>query len=522
MSESSKKGQASSEEYFPRRFSSQESDVKVEKQDPAFQDVSDSLLKLSLSKKRGKARLSKQRYVSESSSEDEEHRRMRKETHSKIRSKLKLKNRKKSKATPQFLNQIKDSKDYDSANEGRPSMNKLVQISTNLTVLVDTQLVRMDLIDNLYKERFKEDLRSNLLDNDINKFISEYCKDLTTVNVNMVPHVVLRKGEFVQNYLKRVNDVLYNLLKRNDYSPVPVHVIENEYKEVHGSEAFLDLDFVTKECVGMRKTSHAFGREFFEITSLYMLGNEIVEMLIQRGGILPLENVYNTYKLRTGKNLDPTNFGFANLESLMIALDIFVKIIGKKKSIALTTIQEQLDQRVIQQRYNTEQAIESEDGTADENDVEQVHGSNNIRTNNMTPDVVVETNVAHPREGMSERQEYEYHQQSSPGIQGCLAKGSSRKLKLTSFVNCNTQTSQERSKSEMYKLETKTEEIQEKSIKVEEIQYSRETDEEIITIEESDAETESVDKKGTPKAGKKERKISRLAANFGTRSSKEI
>ena len=80
----------------------------------------------------------------------------------------------------------------------------------------------------------------------------------------------------------------------------------------------------------MRKTSRAFGREFLEITSLYMVGNEIVEMLIQSGGILPLENVYNTYKLRTGKNLDPTNFGFDNLESLMKALDIFVKIIGKK------------------------------------------------------------------------------------------------------------------------------------------------------------------------------------------------
>ena len=93
----------SSEEYFRRRFASQDSDAnadaKVGKQDPTFQDVSDSLLKLSLSKKRGNARLSKQRYASESSidpsSEDVEHRRMRKETHSRIGSKLKLKNRKK-------------------------------------------------------------------------------------------------------------------------------------------------------------------------------------------------------------------------------------------------------------------------------------------------------------------------------------------------------------------------------------------------------------------------------------------
>ena len=36
---------------------------KLEEQDPTFQDVSDPLLKLSLSKKRGNTRLSKQIYV---------------------------------------------------------------------------------------------------------------------------------------------------------------------------------------------------------------------------------------------------------------------------------------------------------------------------------------------------------------------------------------------------------------------------------------------------------------------------
>ena len=65
----------------------------------------------------------------------------------------------------------------------------------------------------------------------------------------MVSHIVQRKGEFVQNYLKRVNDVLYNLQKGNDYSPVPVPIFEHEYRETHGISAFLDLDFLTSECL---------------------------------------------------------------------------------------------------------------------------------------------------------------------------------------------------------------------------------------------------------------------------------
>ena len=166
MSESGRKGKTSSEEYHPRRLSSPDSllsdvnvDVKVEKQPPRFLDVSDSFRKLSVSKKKGHVRHvpSKQRYVSDSSL-DEENTKMTKKTHSKIRSKLKLKNRKKSEATPQFLNQtdrnnsaIKDPM-LDHSNF---QMDKLVQISTNLTLLVDTQLVRLDLIEDLYKERYK-------------------------------------------------------------------------------------------------------------------------------------------------------------------------------------------------------------------------------------------------------------------------------------------------------------------------------------------------------------------------------
>ena len=65
---------------------------------------------------------------------------------------------------------------------------------------------------------------------------------------------------------------------------------EHEYSEAHGIGAFLDLDFVTRECNGIRKTSISFSRDFLELTLLFMLGNEIVEVLKKRGRILPLSS----------------------------------------------------------------------------------------------------------------------------------------------------------------------------------------------------------------------------------------
>ena len=164
-------------------------------------------------------------------------------THSKIRSKLKLKNRKKSEATPQFLNRNEmneNTKDNEYGVEcsspekvnDKDQMDELVQICKNLSVLIDTQLVRLDLIDDLYKERYQSDLINRLNHNGIQSlpnFIHKFCKDLTSVNFHMIPHIALKRGEFVQNYLRRVNYVLYSLQRGNDYCPVPVAVFKSEY-----------------------------------------------------------------------------------------------------------------------------------------------------------------------------------------------------------------------------------------------------------------------------------------------------
>jgi hypothetical protein len=232
-------------------------------------------------------------------------------------------------------------------------------------------------------------------------------------------------------------------------------------------------------------TSRALDREFLELTSLFMLGNEIVEVLIKRGGILPLENIYENYKSITGKNLDPTIFGFDNLENLMKKLDLFVNIIGKKKSIALRSIHNQLAQRVNQNRDRVEQEIvESEYATADENNsVEGAGATSNIHSNNVKPDIIGETNFAtESRKGILERrqEQEDLNQQTSSTKVGSLTKGSSRKLKLTSFVNTNTKTWQGRGEGSKYKMDIKHEKDKAQS---EDLTLNAPGD--IITIEES-------------------------------------
>jgi len=508
MSDSSKKGRASSEDCSTRRFSSQDSDfnvdVKVEDQRPRNVDVSESFCKLSLSTNRHVShRYGKQRYVSDSSvgltSEDEnKERRTTKKTHSKLRSKLKVKNRKKSEATPQFLNRRESPVDDEKVDSGDPLivMDKLVEISRNLTLLVDSQHVRLDLIADLYNDKFTEDLRSIIIDNDITRFINEFCTDLTIVDLNNVPHIALRKGDFVQNYLSMVNDVLFSLQKENNFSPVPVPVFANRYTEVHGgAEAYLDLDFAMRECTGIKKTRRAFGREFLELSSLFLLGHEMVEVLTKKGGILPLENIYGNYKSVTGKNLDPTIFGFDSLENLLKELDLFVKIMGKKKSIALRSVHIQNTQRIVQQRYNPVNVEGTENATADEHD--EVRVQTIAPSDKMTPDIIGETN-GRMREGRDEMKSPAPH----PHLAGCLSSGSAGKLRLTSFVGGNSQAGlTDRMETENDKSKVK-------------VSVSTVTTDDIVTIEDSVSDAESDLPRLSNTAGK-ERKKSRLAANFG-------
>jgi len=521
MSSSSRKGHASSEEYLARRFSSQDSDgdVKVEEEGSRNQDITESFIKLSLSKGNINHALNNPRYASDSSlapsSDDENKEKRAKKIHSKVRSKLKLKNRKKSEATREFLNQNEKPKDYDDT-DPLLVMDKLVEISRNLTLLIDTQLVRLDLIADLYKEKFDEDLRSIILDNDITKFINEFCTDLTMVDFNMVSHIVLRKGEFVQNYLNRVNDVLYVLQKENDDSPVSLSLFENKYRAIHGSQAYLDTNFAMRECPGIKKTSRAFGREFIELSPVFILGNEIVEVLTRRGGIIPIENIYGYYKSATGKNLDPTAFGFESLEKLLKNLDMFVKIMGKKKSIALKSIHVQQTERVIQQRSNPEQNFESGAAIEEEGDGTKTE----MKRKNKTPDIIGEANNAVRKETEGRGHENLFNDQTTPTMTGYFSSGSSGKMKLTSFVNSPPPSWQRKDEKYIPKFDTESNKPEHKL----EIVGGNDEKEDIITIEESLSEAESENNDGLNKnmtqsglsdSVKREKKKNRLAANFG-------
>eukprot|EP00092_Neocalanus_flemingeri_P020179 GFUD01021849.1.p1 GENE.GFUD01021849.1~~GFUD01021849.1.p1 ORF type:complete len:408 (+),score=105.75 GFUD01021849.1:138-1226(+) len=357
----------------------------------------------------------------------------------------------------------------------------------------------------------------------------------------MVPHIVLKKGDFVQNYLKRVNDVLYNLQRGNNYCPVPVAVFEHEYNETHGIGAFLDLDFVTRECMGIKKTRRSHNREFVELTLLFMLGNEIVEVLNKRGGILPLDNFTGNYKSVTGKNLDPTNFGFDNLENLIKELDLFVKITGQKKSIALRAIHDQLSQQVNLNREGGEPEIESEYATADDSNIVEGAASNR-HTRDIKPDVIGQTNYEQgSRQSLLERsqRQEDNNQQSrmdqlarglhptvSPALKSLRQEQmfKSRKLKLTSFVNTKTQTWQGEGKKNSMNTRHEEEMVPSEDVIVErheDILYSTNTPGDIITIEDSVSEVESLAtdlncsvRSGISSTSSRGRRKSRLAANF--------
>ena len=133
--------------------------------------------------------------------------------------------------------------------------DKLSQISTNLTLLIETQLVR--------KERCQADLIDILSVNGIQSlpsFIQELCTDLTAPNFNMVLHILLRKGEFVQNYLKRMNYVLHNI-----YRGMITFQYQSLYLNVNIEkvmESGLFLTFVTRECSGIRNPPDLLTQNF--------------------------------------------------------------------------------------------------------------------------------------------------------------------------------------------------------------------------------------------------------------------
>ena len=279
-----------------------------------------------------------------------------------------------------------------------------------------------------------------------------------------------------------------------------------------------------------------------------MLGNEIAEVLNKRGGIVLLTNMIGTYKSVTGKNLDPTNYGFDNLENLIRELDLFLKITGKKKSVVLRTIHNQMSDRMDQNRQSRDREEESEYATADEvNAVGGASASSHLSRHDIKPDILGETNQQQgSRHERSINEKAINHQISSTRMDH-LARGlhptvspalrslrqeqlfKSRKLKLTSFVNTKTQTWQGRRDGDKHTMETRREhEIHDVDDdgceKNESVEYSTNTPGDIITIEESMSEAESVPadlnnsilsvSSSTSNTSGRGRRKSRLAANF--------
>ena len=335
-----------------------------------------------------------------------------------------------------------------------------------------------------------------------------------------------------------MNDVLYSIQRGNDYCPVPVPIFEHQYRESYGIGAFLDLDLVTMECKGIRKTSRSFDREFLELNLLFMLGNEIAEVLNKRGGIILLTNLVGTYKSVTSKNLDPTNYGFDKLENLIRELDLFVKITGKKKSVVLRSIHHQMSERMNQDRQSTEREDESEYATADEvNIMGGASGSSPLYRHNIKPDIIGETHQRQERRPNEEavnqptfsaRMDHlarGLHPTVSPALKSLRQEQlfKSRKLKLTSFVNTKTQTWQGRIEGDKYTMEIRHEQDI-PAVDDEGCEYSTNTPGEIITIEDSMSEAESMPadlntsilsvSSSTSNTSGRGRRKSRLAANF--------
>ena len=112
------------------------------------------------------------------------------------------------------------------------------------------------------------------------------------------------------------------------------------------------------------------------------------------------------------------------MENLIKELDLFVKITGKTKSIALRSIHNQLTQRVLSQNRQCAER-ESEYAAADENIV--LDGAASIlRTHNIKPDVIGETNEEQePRQALVERSQRQANisQQASSARMDQLARG---------------------------------------------------------------------------------------------------
>ena len=128
-------------------------------------------------------------------------------------------------------------------------------------------------------------------------------------------------------------------MKQNNFCPIQLSEFEARYRQEFGQETFFDLDLI-QECPGIFLVRHQ-ELEFLDMTNLFRLGNEIVEVIRGRGGIIPLEALLGAYNSHTGKNIDPTIYGFISMEQLLSSFALFLSL-NDRGTVVLRSLGEQM------------------------------------------------------------------------------------------------------------------------------------------------------------------------------------
>ena len=133
--------------------------------------------------------------------------------------------------------------------------------------------------------------------------------------------------------------MLYNSLKQNNFCPIELTEFEENFRQEFGQEAFFDLN-LAGECPGIIFVRHQ-DMDFLDMTPHFKLGNEMVEVLKSRGGIISLDSLLGVYKSATGKIIDPTSYGYTSLEDLISSFELLISLTGRK-TIVLKSLENQM------------------------------------------------------------------------------------------------------------------------------------------------------------------------------------
>ena len=134
--------------------------------------------------------------------------------------------------------------------------------------------------------------------------------------------------------------MLYNCLKRNNFCPIQVNDFEESYRREYGEETFLDLELAARQCPGLCFVRHQ-DLEFIDLTPHFKLGNEMVEIVRSRGGVVSLDSLLGAYNSVTGRNIDPTSYGFSSLEQLISSYQLLLSLRGRN-TVVLRSLSQQL------------------------------------------------------------------------------------------------------------------------------------------------------------------------------------